>query len=942
MTYEEPASIPGDHPHVRRHRRPGRLVAWLVVALWIGILVAVAPIGFKLSSVQKDGVTDYLPASAESTRAAAVTAALPGGRAHDFLVVYQRSTGITADDQAAANRHLAAVSAHYADAGAAVTSSPDRKALLLRLSVGDRYGDDVRLATDLRAVVADHPRGLDVKVTGPSAVGADLSKVFQSIDVKLLLATVAVVAVLLILTYRSPFLWIVPLLAVACAALLSMAMVFLLVKALGVTVSTQTASIFRVLVFGAGTDYALLLTARYREELRHNPEVPAAMARAIRGAVPAIVASAATVVAGLLCLLAADMNSLRGLGPVAATGVACTVVVMTTLFPALLVVLGRPVFWPAIPRPGGSSDRTARGWYRLGQGVARHWAVATIGAIVVLGVLAGGLHSRIGDLRDADKFTKRPESVTGYQLVTRRFPQYAARPLTVLARPPQRDQIIAAVRETPGVAHVLLGRTTADWVEISAFPVNQPDTQAERDTIVRVRDRVHAIAGTGVLVGGQGAENLDLTVTTDHDRNRVVPLILAVVLLVLVLLLRAIVAAVMLIVTVVLSFAAAMGASILVFTHLFGFKGLDPTVPVLGFMFLVALGVDYNIFLMTRAREETANAGARNGMVGALATTGGVITSAGLVLAATFAVLAMLPIVLMVEIGFLVAFGVLLDTFVVRSVLVPAVAFGLGRYVWWPGRLAGPGRAILTPPGPAPGPDPSSGAPEPAGLTGLTGWPGPTGPALDEERFRIARDLHHVIANSMSAINAHAAVAAHLLQANPRRDDLVLDKLAETMRRVNDAARAGMAELQTTEALLRGRDAPHNGVLPSLRNLDELTRPLRSAGATVKIEVTDDVRLVPMVLDITAYRLVEAALADASRNSGIRNVFIGISRDGGFLRITVADDGRAAHTGTAGMATRAGLVGGQLTAAHYHDGYRIDAALPFPAALPYPTDDLGR
>jgi signal transduction histidine kinase len=300
----------------------------------------------------------------------------------------------------------------------------------------------------------------------------------------------------------------------------------------------------------------------------------------------------------------------------------------------------------------------------------------------------------------------------------------------------------------------------------------------------------------------------------------------------------------------------------------------------------------------------------------------------------------------MVEIGFLVAFGVLLDTFVVRSVLVPALTFGLGRVTWWPGRLSRLGRTIATAPGAVPGATPLTVPVMPPGSAEVGVPAGPAQAAgsaglVDEERFRIARDLHHVIADNMSAINAHASVAAHLLQTNPRRDDLVLDKLGETMRQVSDAARAGLAELKATAALLRGYDAPNNGVLPSLRNLDELTRPLLSAGAAVRVEVGDDVRLLPIVLDITAYRLVEAALAEPYRSPDVRNVYIGISRDQSCLRITVADDGTTIRTGTTGMAARAGLVGGQLTAARYRDGYRVDAVLPYPAALPHPSDVLG-
>jgi RND superfamily putative drug exporter len=702
-------------------RRFGRATTWAVIGLWVVVIAATVPLAMKLHSVQKDGAIDYLPANAESTKVAKQAALLPGGETNDFIVVYHRAGALTPEDRSVAQQQLATLLQRYdvplapgEDASRRLIPSPDDTAVMYALPISVSFGQAEEVIGDLRNTVADHPAGVEVKVTGPAGVAADMDDVFSSIDATLLLATVAVVALLLILTYRSPVLWMVPLISVGCAAVLSMATVYLLVKAFDITVSTQSASILTVLVFGAGTDYALLLTARYREELRRRPGVRDAMAAALRGAGPAIVASAATVTAGLLCLLAADMSNIRGLGPVAAAGIACTLAVMMTLFPALLVAFGRKVFWPAVPR-FGSEGRQAYGiWARLGQVIARRPVAAALVTLLALGALAIGLRGPLGDLREGDRFITKPESIVGFELLSERFPAFAGKPLTVLTKVDHKDEVLDAVKTTPGIVRAQPGRADDTWAEVTAFPKDPADSPAEQSTIERLRDRVHGIESADAMVGGASAEDLDQNATSVHDRNLVIPLVLGVVLVILILLLRAVIAPVLLIVTVVLSFGAAMGASMLIFEHLFGFKGLDATVPLLGFLFLVALGVDYNIFLVTRAQEEAARIGTRRGMLTALATTGGVITSAGVVLAATFAVLAMLPLVLMVEMGFLVAFGVLLDTFVVRSVLVPALTFSIDRGIWWPGRLSRHRAAHRAPRAPRrPRPAPSKAAPVP-------------------------------------------------------------------------------------------------------------------------------------------------------------------------------------------------------------------------------------
>ncbi|MFN8075799.1 MAG: MMPL family transporter [Kineosporiaceae bacterium] len=425
-------------------------------------------------------------------------------------------------------------------------------------------------------------------------------------------------------------------------------------------------------------------------QIRRAENVRVAMVHALRGAAPAVVASAATVVAGLLCLLAADLNSTSGLGPIGAAGILCALLAMLTLFPAVLVVLGRRIFWPAIPRFGEAMAQKPGWWGRLGSAIDRRRWVAALGSFAVLGVLMVGLTGNTGALREQDQFPTPPESVTGFSVLRQHFPELGGQPMTVFTRPASADQVLDVVEKTPGVAMAVPEGISGGWAGLSVFPTDAPDTPAEYDTIRRVRAAVHTVNGAEAIVGGPSAENLDTEVTTRRDEKLVIPLVLAVVLILLGLLLRAVVAPLVLMATVIVSFAAAFGGSVFVFDTILGFKGIDASVPLLAFLFLVALGVDYNIFLVSRAREEAVHRGTREGMLTALSATGGVITSAGLVLAATFAVLATLPLVLLVEVGFLVAFGVLLDALLVRSVLVPALTLLIGRWMWWPGRLPRP------------------------------------------------------------------------------------------------------------------------------------------------------------------------------------------------------------------------------------------------------------
>jgi RND superfamily putative drug exporter len=695
MTTEQRAP---DHAALdtRPSRSPAKtLLPWLVLAVWVGLIVGGYSLAGKLDSVTRDGQADYLPASAQSTQVLEAEAGLPGGEDGLLVVVYERPGGLQPGDREAVERGYAELAQRFgndADAPPQLVDSADGTAVMYAMPLDREWVADEAEATsvaDARDLLADRPDGLDAYVTGPSAIGADMDEVFDAVDAKLLLATAVVVALLLILTYRSPLLWLVPLASVGVAAIMAMGAVYALTQVFDFTITSMSSALLIVLVFGAGTDYALLLVSRYREELHEHERPIDAMLAALRGVGPAILASAATVVAGLLCLLVADLNSTSGLGPVGAAGIGSTLLVMLTLFPALLVVLGRRVFWPFVPRLGVEARAAGSRWAWLGELVSRRRVLSWAVPMAILGGLALGLVGASGSLPQLDQFARStPDSVTGAKTIDERFPDQGGQPVKVMSRPDRSDQVLAAVRSTSGVADAEIRVAGDDWVEISAIPVDSPESAGETATIKRLRERVHEVAGDDALVGGPSAELLDTDQTNKTDRNLVMPLILLVVLAILGLLLRAIVAPLVLVATVVVSFFGALGLCNLVFDQVLGFAGWESSVPLIGFLFLVALGVDYNIFLMTRVREEAVRHGTVDGAKRGLAVTGGVITSAGVVLAATFAVLATLPLVMLIQIGILVAVGVLIDTLLVRSIVVPALTMSLGSRIWWPSKLS--------------------------------------------------------------------------------------------------------------------------------------------------------------------------------------------------------------------------------------------------------------
>lgn len=671
-----------------------RAAKWMVLALWLVVVGVVAPYGGKLAGALKNDAAAWLPRSSESTRALDLQKQFPGSNVYPAVVVYHRETGITAADRQKAEEDQQTLAARpYMTAGkapaSAVVASQDGKAVLVVLPIrGDRQGPDyVNVIKDVRDTVGRGGQGLDVKVTGPSASLADLINAFAGLDVKILLLTVSMVALLLLLIYRSPILWLVPLLAAVLTSQVATGTVYGLIKATDLTVNFGAYSILTVLVFGAGTDYALLLIARYREELRRHRDKHEAMAAALRGAGPAILASGATVSIGLLCLLASDLPTNRGLGPVGAIAIATALVAMLTLLPAVLVIAGRWIFWPFIPHFGSPSHEATGLWSRVGHVLERAPRLIWMGSAVGLAVLALGLAHFNTNLTPEHAFLRQTDSSAGQQLLAASFPSGSSQPVVVIARADRVQAVLEATRTTSGVTQARVVNQGQGRVEIQATLDAAPNSALEGQIIQRLRDRLHQVTGADAVVGGNGAVMFDVNQALSRDQNVIIPLVLLVILAILIVLLRSLVAPLLLVTTVALSFAASLGAGVWAFDHFFHFQAIDPSVPLTAFIYLVALGVDYNIFLMHRARQESARLGTRRGTLQALAVTGGVITSAGLVMAATFSILDVIPTVAEVETGVLIAFGVLLDTLLVRSVLVPALTLDLGRVMWWPSRL---------------------------------------------------------------------------------------------------------------------------------------------------------------------------------------------------------------------------------------------------------------
>jgi RND superfamily putative drug exporter len=659
------------------HRRRSWLVALLLV------LVAGGVIGAMKEATRTTSALDGLPIGAESTAVVEVLQTFPQKEGSSAVVLYTATNGTLDEPTIAALR----TRLQGRIAGPLVVSE-DKSAAIGVVPVTATGNAGISAAvTSLRAdLKADPPAGVAVQVTGPAAVQADLGAVFQGANTRLLLATAGVVALLLLITYRSPTLWLVPLIVVGIADRLAAVLATHVLKATGVAWDESTIGILSVLVFGAGTDYALLLISRYRDELRREPDRYAAMRAALRHTGEAVLLSATTVVLGVLTLLLSVFPTTRGLGLASAVGIVVAAGYALVVLPAVLVLFGRWVFWPVVPRVGQTAlvDQNSF-WRKVGDLVAARPQRFVVGTLVVLALMAGGLTQVRSGLSQTDQFLTKPEAIAAAERLAQSFPAGNSDPLVVVTEG-DPAAVVAAAKSVPSVASATPGQRTDRYAQVAVVLTPQPGTDAARTAVRDVRAAVHGIPGT--IVGGTEARGVDAADAASRDRGVIFPIIFVLVLLALLVLLRSVVAPIILVGTVILTFLAAVGASWWIFTKVFGFTALDVGAPLYTFLFLVALGVDYNIFLVTRAREEAAVHGSRAGMLRALSATGGVITSAGILLAAVFAVLGVLPLVVLAQIGVIICVGVLLDTLVVRTVLVPAIALILGDRFWWPRQVA--------------------------------------------------------------------------------------------------------------------------------------------------------------------------------------------------------------------------------------------------------------
>ncbi len=676
---------------------------WAVAIVVLALAGAIGVVGAWGEATRTASSTDALPLGSDSARALELRERLPEAEGSTAVVVFSRESGSLSDaDVTAVQARVAALPGLGGAGGAGgpgeapVQRSDDGTALLAVVPVEAQDATATAEAVkEIRATVkADLPDGVTAQVTGPAAVQADLAAVFSGANTRLLIATASVVALLLVLTYRSPILWVFPLLVVGVADRLASVLATHTLAAFGVAWDESTIGILSVLVFGAGTDYALLLISRYRDELRRHHDRREAMSLALRRTAEAVLSSSVTVVIGLLTLLLSVFPATRGLGLACAVGVVVAAAFVLVVLPALLVIFDRWIFWPRVPREGQESLADGHSfWRKVGDRVAAHPKRIIGATLVVLAVMAAGLAFVDTGLKASDQFLQKPEAISAGERLARVLPGRQRRP--------RRDRhdgdpaaVTAAATAVPGVAGARTVNEGDGVAEVDAVIAAAPGTEEATATVRALRAAVSPLGQTHVA--GTEAAALDTAEASSRDRLVIFPIVLALVLLALVLLLRSIVAPIVLVATVVATYLASVGASWWIFTKVFGFSALDDGAPLFAFVFLVALGVDYNIFLVTRAREEARTHGSREGMLRGLAATGGVITSAGILLAAVFAVLGVLPLVVLAQIGVIICIGVLLDTLVVRTLLVPAIAVLLGDRFWWPRR------PHATPPVPAP------------------------------------------------------------------------------------------------------------------------------------------------------------------------------------------------------------------------------------------------
>ncbi|MEU3906245.1 MMPL family transporter [Streptomyces goshikiensis] len=683
-------------------------IRWLVpvvlLVIWLGIGGALGPYAGKLGEVATNDQAAFLPQSAESTKVLEARRAFERSESVPAIIVWQARDGgdVTTAQQEEATRALASMAGQrgISEPPSPALRSQDGQALQAVAPLAPDLGDELPAVLDEVRAAADSVSGLSARIAGPAATQADLADAFSGIDGILLGVALGAVLLILLLVYRSLLLPLVIIISAVFALGLACAVVYALADRGTVRVDGQVQGILSILVIGASTDYALLLAARFREELAARGDRTAAAIAAVRRSAGAIIASGATVALGLLALLASDLTNNRALGPVGAIGIVCSVLATLTFLPAVLALLGRAAFWPATPKPGDATAEGHRVWRRIASLIDRAprrvWASTTL-LLLVLAAFSPGLSSKGVPLDEI--FVKDAPSVTAQQALARHFPGGSGQPAVIIADAARAAEVQAAATATDGVASAApvtaSGRpgggpplVVDGRVRIDATLEAAADSDAAKNTVAELRTRLHAVGDADAIVGGYTAQRYDTERTAARDRTVIVPVVLGIILLILVMLLRSLLIPVLLVATVALNFLATLGVSALVFEHLLGFSGTDASVPLYGFVFLVALGVDYNIFLMSRVREESLVHGVRQGVLRGLTTTGGVITSAGVVLAATFAALMVIPLAFLVQIAFIVAFGVLLDTLVVRSLLVPALVIDIGPRSWWPSALA--------------------------------------------------------------------------------------------------------------------------------------------------------------------------------------------------------------------------------------------------------------
>lgn len=667
-----------------------RATSWIVLIAALGVTVAMLVIGPGAEAESTPG--DGLPPSAESVQVSALLEEFPSADTTSAIFVFTRDGAALSEADVAAITEAADALAEFASGVVrppAIAEDKEVAILVVPLEWEGDLAKQADRADGLRAAANDGlPDGLRALLTGAEGFDVDVAAVFDGANFTLLLTTVIVVAVLLIVTYRSPWLWLVPLTVIGLADALAGVVAVRVAHLLTVPVDPAITGILSVLVFGAGTNYALLLIARYRDELRLVDDRREAMRRSLRGAGPAVIASGSTVILSLLTLLFGQLSGNHALGIVCATGILIAMLFALLVLPAALTLFGRWLFWPMVPRLGGADTAATGLWAKLGTLIARKPVVVVLlGALVLGGLALGATQVKVG-LAQTDRFITVPEAVEGQRILAESFPAGSASPTVVITDSNLADEAAAIAESVDGVDSVAVGESHDGKTQLAVVLDDERGSEEAFETIKRLRVAFDELSGDPTLVGGLDAHAMDAEDANLADQNLVIPLILIVVLMVLIVLLRSLLAPLLLLVTVVASYFASFGASWLIFQSVFGFPALDIQTTLLSFLFLVALGIDYNIFLITRAREEAVVHGTRAGMIRALASTGGVITSAGILLAAVFAVLGVLPLITLTQIGVIVCVGVLLDTLIVRTIIVPSLVFIAGDRFWWPRRVS--------------------------------------------------------------------------------------------------------------------------------------------------------------------------------------------------------------------------------------------------------------